>query len=427
MFKLWATIKKDFKILSRDRMGMVLMFIMPILLAVVIASVQNSTFELVNKNKIPVLMLNKDTGRIASELEAALEKAGVFKIQKDSSVAKDEEELKKRINTKDALVAIVIPADYSASVLGKAEAITNEALKGIISEEDKDTAKTDIKTAIRIYYHPVLQPSFRKSIDATLQTALQFIQNKYIVNRVYFSIHEEEIPVSLEEQITTNQTPVEELPVSNNHVQSIPNATQHNIPAWTIFAMFFIVISLGSSIVREKISGSMIRLRTLPTPFGLAVLSKQMTYITVTLLQAIVIFSIGIWLFPLIGLPALNLPSHPFSLVLVTLICGWCAASFAICVGVYANTQEQANGFGAVVVVLMAAIGGLLVPSFVMPPSFRTIMLLSPLHWCLEAFYGLFLEDSGLRNILSKIIPLLIITVLLQIIAFWGLKHKNLI
>lgn len=428
MFKLWATIKKDFRILSRDRMGLTLMFVMPILLAVVIASVQNSTFELVNKNKIPVLILNKDTGSLASELETALEKAGVFKIQKDSNTVQDEQELKKRINTKDALVAIVIPADYSASVLSKAKAISNEALQGIISgESSDDKVKEDKISAIRIYYHPVLQPSFRKSIDATLQTALQFIQSKYIVKKVYFSIHEEEISDSLEKQITTNQTPVEEVSVLENPVRSIPNATQHNIPAWTIFAMFFIVISLGSSIVREKINGSIIRLRTLPTAFGWAIVSKQITYITVTLLQAIVIFSIGIWLFPMMGLPALNLPSHLSSLVLVTLICGWCAASFAICVGVFANTQEQANGFGAVVVVLMAAIGGLLVPSFVMPPSFRTIMLLSPLHWCLEAFYGLFLEDAGLWKILSKIIPLLVITVLLQIIAFWGLKHKHLI
>ena len=30
----------------------------------------------------------------------------------------------------------------------------------------------------------------------------------------------------------------------------------HNVPAWTIFAMFFVVISLAGSIVPEKLSGS---------------------------------------------------------------------------------------------------------------------------------------------------------------------------
>jgi ABC-2 type transport system permease protein len=191
--------------------------------------------------------------------------------------------------------------------------------------------------------------------------------------------------------------------------------------------MFFIVISLGSSIVREKLSGSYIRLRTLPTSFIVALASKQLTYLLVTLIQAAVIFSIGIWLFPKIGLPSLNLPEDKLGLFLVTLACGWCATSFAICIGVFAQTQEQANGFGAVSIVILAAIGGLLVPAFAMPASFRFMMRLSPLHWCLEAYYGLFLEGGKLKDILMNIIPLLVITVILQVIAIYGLKRKNLI
>jgi ABC-2 type transport system permease protein len=147
----------------------------------------------------------------------------------------------------------------------------------------------------------------------------------------------------------------------------------------------------------------------------------------VTLIQAAVYFSICIWLFPKIGLPALNLPADKIALLIVTLICGCCATSFAICIGVFSETQEQANGIGAVSIVLLAAIGGLLVPSFAMPASFRYIMQLSPLHWCLEAFYGLFLEGGKLKDILMNILPLLVITILLQFLALYGLKRKNLI
>lgn len=426
MFKLWSTILKDFRILTRDRVGLTLMFIMPVILAIVIASVQNSTFELVNDNRIPVLLYNKDTHEAAKELEIALGKAGMFDIKKPGDIHTDED-LKKLINTKDALVGIIIPADYSEGILRKAKDVSKKALKNIEIKGDSIPLSPGSTSPIMLFYHPVMQQSFRKSVEGVLQSALQLIQSKYIVKDVYFSVNEEIIPDSLENQITTNQTPVNEEAVSRDGSRPIPNATQHNIPAWTIFAMFFIVISLGSSVVREKQSGSIIRLRTLPTHFGLALLSKQITYITVTILQAAVIFSIGIWLFPYLGLPALNLPADKAALFIVTLLCGWCAASFAICIGVYANTQEQANGFGAVSVVLLAAVGGLLVPSFVMPESFRLIMQLSPLHWCLEAFYGLFLEGGKLRDIFMNIIPLLVITVLLQLIAFYGLKRKSLI
>lgn len=426
MYKLWSTIVKDIRVMLRDKVGLVLMFLMPIVLAIVIASVQNSTFELVNDNKIPVLLLNKDTAEPAQQLESALGRSGSFEIHKISGTT-NEESLRGRINTKDALVAIVIPEDYSKNVLQKAATITAEALKEITDTKEASANQTDTVFPVQILYHPVLQQSFRSSIDGMLQSALQFIQTKYIVRDVYHAINEEYIPTALEEQIIQNQTPVREVAVSKNEVRQLPNATQHNIPAWTLFAMFFIVISLGSSIVREKLNGSFIRLRTLPTHFGIAILSKQITYILVTQLQAAVIFSIGILAFPLLGLPALNLPADIFALAMVTFVCGWCAAGFALCIGIFSNTQEQANGAGAVSVVLLAAIGGLLVPSFVMPPGFRLIMNLSPLHWCLEAYYDLFLEGGKLSDTWSNMIPLLVITVLFQIFAFYGLKRKNLI
>jgi len=62
-----------------------------------------------------------------------------------------------------------------------------------------------------------------------------------------------------------------------------------------------------------------------------------------------------------------------------------------------------------------------------MPESFQNILILSPLHWCLEAFYGLFLEGGSLRDILMNILPLFAIIIIIQLITLWGLKRKNLI
>ena len=135
----------------------------------------------------------------------------------------------------------------------------------------------------------------------------------------------------------------------------------------------------------------------------------------------------GIWLFPHIGLAALNLPSDWFALFIVTLITGWCAVSYSICVGVFADTQEQANGFGAVSIVILACVGGLMVPSFAMQGFFKDAANISPMHWCLQAYYTLFLEGGKLKDVVNNIVPLLIITIVLQLITFFGLKRKNLI
>ena len=131
-------------------------------------------------------------------------------------------------------------------------------------------------------------------------------------------------------------------------------------------------------------------------------------------------------MFPLIGLPALHLPHDILGLIIVTLVCGWCAVSYAMCVGIFANTQEQANAFGAVSIVILSIIGGLMVPGFIMPASFKSIMSISPLHWCLQAYYGLFLEGGSLKDVSTNILSLLTITIVLQAIALLELKRKKL-
>lgn len=427
MFKLWATILKDIQILTRDKVGLIMMFAMPIVLAIVITATQNSTFELVNKNKVPLLLCNKDKGEPGKELVSAIEKVGMFEVKK---VAPDqtEKQIADRMHEKDALIAIIIPSDFSEKVEAKAKATAAKALNNFGLQSDTlKLLKNDSLQPINLLYHPVLQQSFRQSIQGALRSTLQMVQTKQVLKDMYFEVNEKELPDTLENEFAQNQIGIIETPISRDGSKTIPNATQHNIPAWTIFAMFFVVISLGSSIVREKLNGSFIRLKTLPTNYLLSLISKQLTYLLVTVLQAAVIFAIGIYLFPSLGLPKLNLPSDLLGLIVVTLICGCCAVSFAVCVGVYAQTQEQANGIGAVSIVLLAAIGGLLVPSFAMPESFQGVLKLSPLHWCLEAYYGLFLEGGKLKDILLNILPLLGITVFIQLIALYGLKRKNLI
>ena len=426
MYKLWATIKKDARVLLRDKVGLTLMFLMPVVLAIIITAVQNSTFELVNDNKISLLICNRDKGEPANQLIAAINKMGMFDVKRVTGEESDEQ-IKRRMHDKDALIAVIVPSNFSEKIILKADATAAKALNNFGLDQDSSKAKVTAAEPITLYYHPVLQESFRQSIRGSLYGALQLVENKQVLNSLYLSLNDKAIPQELENDIIQNQVPIREIPVSRDGSRNIPNATQHNIPAWTIFAMFFVVISLGSSVVREKTSGSFLRLKTLPTSYLVSLLSKQITYLVVTLLQAAVIFAIGIWLFPSMGLPRLNIPDDIIGLLVVTVLVGWCAVSYAICIGVFAQTQEQANGFGAVSIVLLAAIGGLLVPSFDMPESFRNTLMLSPLHWCLEAFYGLFLEGGTLQDILMNILPLFAIIIILQLITLWGLKRKNLI
>jgi ABC-2 type transport system permease protein len=425
MFKLRATIAKDIRVLLRDKVGISLMFLMPIILVVVVTSIQNSTFQLVDKNRLPLIISNSDTGQASKQLIAAINKIGMFKV----SVTPGEQSsqtITDVMHQQDAMLGVIIPSNFSVKVNAKSKSIAGKALTsfGLAGDTVKKVGDVD---PITVYYNPILQESLRLSVEGGIRSALQLVESRETLRSLYFSINEKQLPEKLENEMLNNNTAINEVPVSKDGTRATPNATQHNVPAWTIFAMFFVIMSLGGSVVREKVSGSFIRLKTLPTNYLIGILSKQITYLLVTMLQAVVIFSMGIWLFPYLGLPALNLPSDVLALVIVTIICGWCAVSYSICVGVFADTQEQANGFGAISIVILAAIGGLMVPSFAMQGFAKSAANFSPMHWCLQAYYSLFLEGGKLKDVVNNIIPLFIITVVLQLITFWGLKRKNLI
>ncbi|HKR03929.1 MAG TPA: ABC transporter permease [Bacteroidia bacterium] len=422
---LLASVLKEVRLLIRDRVGLALMFLMPVVLVVVITSVQNSAFNIVNDNKISLLLCNEDTGSVSKEFIAAIGKLEMFNIVeiKNNPVPG---EISKMMKEQDAMVALIIPGNFSPQLSLKANSTSAKALTDFGLGTDSVKTKP-VTISPDLIFHPVLQESYCRSISGALQGALLLIENKLIIQSLYKAVNEKEMPFDFEKEMTGNKTSFKESYALINGSRNIPNATQHNVPAWTVFAMFFTVISLGGNVVKEKLSGSFTRLKTLPANYLISLAAKQFVYTGVILLQVLLIFSIGVLVFPKINLPGLNIPGNIFSLVLVTLLCGWCAISYAMCIGVFAQTQEQCNGFGAVSVVLLAAIGGIFVPSFAMPQSFKLIMNISPLHWCIESYYGLFLQGAKLKDIINNIFALLITTFILQLLALTALKRKNLI
>jgi ABC-2 type transport system permease protein len=207
----------------------------------------------------------------------------------------------------------------------------------------------------------------------------------------------------------------------------MPNSTQHNVPAWSLFAMFFMVVSLGSNVVKERLSGSFIRLQTIPSAFLLVVISKIIVYLFVAISQLLLLFSIGVFVFPHLGLPPLNLPTNILPLLVVSVLSALSAISYALLIGTYAKTQEQSNGFGAISIIIFAAIGGIWVPTFVMPDYLQNIAMISPFYWCMEGYYNLFLKNQSWIELSGTIIYLFLFSFICQLLIFLKLRSQNYI
>ena len=174
-----------------------------------------------------------------------------------------------------------------------------------------------------------------------------------------------------------------------------PSAVQQNVPAWLVFGMFFVVASLANLLVQERSSGALARLQSLGVPRSVLLLSKALPYLGVNAVQAALMLAVGVWLMPLIGGDALSLAGiHWGALIVALAAVSLAAVGLALALACAVRTHAQAGAIGPIVNVLMAAIGGIMVPKFVMPDFMQRLAELSPMNWGLEALLGVLLRGA---------------------------------
>ncbi|MEZ4929410.1 MAG: ABC transporter permease [Chitinophagales bacterium] len=82
----------------------------------------------------------------------------------------------------------------------------------------------------------------------------------------------------------------------------------------------------------------------------------------------------------------------------------WRKLGYSVLVGTVFKTQEQSAPFGATSVIILAAIGGIWMPIFMMPKFMQFFARLSPMHWGIEAFYNVLLRNGNLVAILPQLL-----------------------
>ena len=397
------------------------MFGMPVLLVFIITIIQDSVYKILESNRLTMLVVNNDQGDLGNRLVSQLDSSGMFKLQIDNTIKPDD--IKTKIAGKTALTAIYIAPDFSEKLQHKSEKLSGIILSDFGLSDHTDSMSSEFAAPVIQFIHdPVLQENYCYSVVNILRVHLSNIESTRMIENIYEGMGVSANSARLNQTIQKSQIKIARIIATSGTQNEIPSSTQHNVPAWTIFAMFFMVVSLGPNIVRERKSGSFLRIKTIPSSFRIVLLSKQVIYTIIAFLQVVVIFSIGLYILPLINLPPLVIPENITGTLAVIFVCGFSAVSYALMIGTLANTEDQSNGFGAISIIIFAALGGVWVPTFIMPHYLQMISLLSPLHWCIEAFYVLFLKHGNWGDLAKPVWLLLSFSIICQAIAFFKMK-----
>jgi ABC-2 type transport system permease protein len=417
------SVYKEFLILKRDIGGVIILFVMPLVLIITVTLIQDTTFKKVNDVKIPILLVDNDNGKVSQSVSENLQKSEAFAIVTQIDNQKITEAIAKEAVFKGKYqLAIVIPKNLSVDLQTK----INQKVDHIVSSfsEPDTTAKANqgvlSQKEVKLYFDPAVQISFKNAVMSAIDKMISQIETQSIYATFQEQLGEDVVTFEQKSFIT-----FKEIVPKINDREIIPNSAQHNVPAWTLFAIFFIVIPLSINIVKEKNQGTFVRLRTNPVSYAIVLAGKTIMYSIICMIQFYMMVAVAVFIFPQIGLPALNIEGNLFLMSLVALFSGFAAIGFGILIGTIAKTQEQSAPFGATATIVLAAIGGVWVPVFAMPKMMQMIAKCSPMNWGLNAFYDVLLRKATLIDIFPEISLLFVFFTLTTTVAIFYDKKKR--
>lgn len=415
-------LKKELLLLLRDPAGLTILFVLPGVMVFLITYIQDMAFNRFNETKLEILIADEDRDSLGAKIIRSFNASGAFSVIDEIDGKKaDTQSLTEAVARGDYEIGIVIPAGATQKIRDNAAGI----LGGTLGETQAQTSAPDTTFGVTLLYDPALLPSFKASVNAHLDKNITQIQSGILVDA--FSAEMQKLipgmqPISVEGSpgIRVNEKYAK---APDNKID--PNAVQHNVPAWTIFAMFFIVIPLASNMVREKDNGIEMRLRTIPGSYFFSIAGKMTAYQIICLVQFSFMMLVGIFAMPLIGLPALALGNNVLELFLTAGITALSATAFGILLGTILTTHDQAASFGSISVIILAALGGIWVPTFAMPDSVVSIGQFSPLNWSLNAFYDVFLRNASFDVLWINWGKMMLFTLILSGISIFIKKYQQ--
>ncbi len=208
--------------------------------------------------------------------------------------------------------------------------------------------------------------------------------------------------------------------------RTLPTSVQHNVPAWLVFGMFFVVTTIAGLFVEERQCGALNRLLSLgASPLTLLV-AKILPYMLINFLQAVLMLGVGIYIIPLLGGDALSLTGINYlALLAMFFSISFAAISLALLIATILRSQAQVSAIGPMLNILMAAIGGIMVPTFVMPPAMQYLAHFSPMNWALEGLLNVLLRGGDLASIRVEAAHLLLLAIIAIALAYLMFRIKK--
>jgi len=393
---LLTVIRKELMLIVKDIHALAVLFLMPTAFILIMSLSLQDTFQKNDQDKPVVGLLFVKQSDSETPLGKLLLKLSGFQ----SKLYHNESELLKNTKRDKLQAAIIVPL-------------------GFFAEVDSEKITPD-KRRLQLHYAPSTPHAMSVLIESSIRKAIISIRLDTLLDQIGIEPSKHEIQrkkFSGNGLISTHE-------LYAGESKSKPSSVQQSVPAWLIFSMFFVVIPITTTFLNEKQNGTMQRLKTLPVPTSYFLIGKLVPYLGINLIQTALMFLVGIFLVPLLGGQALELNSQSWLLIPMSAAVSITAITLALFIATLVKSTEQATTIGGLINLLLGAIGGIMVPTFVMPEMMQNVARLSPMNWGLDGYLTILLRGGGFVDIVPVMFKLSCLSVVFFSLAIYS-YHRS--
>lgn len=189
-----------------------------------------------------------------------------------------------------------------------------------------------------------------------------------------------------------------------------PGITQA-VAGTAVMMLLFSLAGIGSGLLAEKEEGTLKKLLYAPMNPNNILFGKLLTSILTAVLQLTVMFVFTSFMFDL------DLTKNIPGLVAMILATAFACSGFGIFLASIARSRQQLQGLSTLIVLTMSAIGGSMIPTFIMPEWMQKISVISVNYWSIQGFYDIFWRERPFIEIAEKALVLFGIGAVLCVVS----------
>jgi ABC-2 type transport system permease protein len=173
------------------------------------------------------------------------------------------------------------------------------------------------------------------------------------------------------------------------------SATVYYAAGLGVMFLLFSVTTAGGALLEEERRGTLQRMLAADIRMSTILLGNWLFFASLGFIQVAMMFVWGAIIFGI----DLWTTNHLVGFLLMTVATASAAAAFGLILATVCRTPAQLNGFGTIIVLIMSALGGSMVPRFVMPSFLDTTSKFTFNGWALDGYLKVFWYDDPTHTV----------------------------